>query len=267
MDFLGEFKVSALLGTLEQAAIEASADGGYDPARYTAEGKVWLVRRTRLERLRPVGGGDVLEIRTHVADFRRARSLRRYEVRRISGHAEGEPEATAVAGTDWVYCDTESGRPVSVPDEMKLALFGTTDTPSEERARRVAVPSEPAAGRRQVAVQPSQLDHMQHVNNAVWADFLEDAALECFAERGSSVPEMLERGGALRPISIDLEYLGDARFGHVLAVETWLDEGPDEQRAVVTQSISNAEGNRLLRARSTWGWRTRPAILGGIPGT
>lgn len=267
VDFLGEWKLSAHLGALEQTAVEASADGGYDPARYTAEGKVWLVRRTRLERTRPVGGGDSLAIETHVSDFRRARSLRRYEVRRTGGYGGGLESPVAIGSTDWVYCDVESGRPVSVPDEMKLALFGTTEAPVEGRAPRVVIPDEPAADQFSVEVRPSHLDHMQHVNNAIWADFLEDATIASFSRQGFALAEMLDRGGALRPVRIDLEYLGDARLPQTLTVHTWLDAPPrsPDRSVLVTQAVVGSAGERLLRAQTSWQWRRRPAVLGGIP--
>ena len=67
VDLLGEIKVAAVLGLLEQTAVEASWDCGFDPSWYTAQGRVWIIRRTRLERLLPVGGGDRLQVATHVA--------------------------------------------------------------------------------------------------------------------------------------------------------------------------------------------------------
>ncbi len=267
VDFLGELKVSSLLGTLEQAAVEASAAGGFDPERYTADGRVWLVRRTRLDRAVPVGGGDSLAISTHVADFRRARSLRRYEVRRTEGYEGRDETPAATASTDWVYCDVASGRPVSVPDEMKLALFGTTDTPTAERAPRVTPPDEAPADVFTTRVLPSHLDHMQHVNNAVWADFLEDAAFALFEKRGLGLGQMLEEGGALRMRRLDLEYLGDARLDQSLEVQTWLPDQPGTpgRNPTLVQTIGRADGQRLLRAESQWCWRERPAVLGGIP--
>src|ERR1700687_196751 len=112
VDFVGELKVAALLGLLEQAAVEASTEAGFDPAWYAREGRMWIIRRTRLERFRPVGGSDTLEVETHVADFRRARSLRRYHVRR-------DGVIVAEATTDWVFCDVTSGRPMRYSDAMK----------------------------------------------------------------------------------------------------------------------------------------------------
>jgi hypothetical protein len=110
---------------------------------------------------------------------------------------------------------------------------------------------------------------MAHVNNAAWADFLEDGALELFATAGFGLDRMLAAGGALRIRRLDLEYLDEARLGHELSVRSWLDAV--ERRADgapiaarVLQSIDEG-GRRLLRAASEWAWRGRSAILGGPP--
>src|SRR5512135_1920833 len=111
VDFLGELKVAALLGLLEQAAVEASSAAGFDAEWYARERRIWIIRRTRLERIVPVGGTDTIAVETAILDVRRARSLRRYQVRR-------GPELVARATTDWVYCNADTGRPVSVPQAV-----------------------------------------------------------------------------------------------------------------------------------------------------
>src|SRR5262245_54002970 len=132
VDLLGEVKMQALLGLLELAAVEASTDAGLDPAWYTAAQRFWLIRRTRVERMLPVGGGDLVEVETSVADWRRARSLRKYEVRLVEpGRGIRDPSelagvaagaVVAHATTDWVYCDMTSGRPVSIPEDVRRAF-------------------------------------------------------------------------------------------------------------------------------------------------
>jgi acyl-CoA thioester hydrolase len=162
VDFLGELKVPALLGLLEQAAVEASTAAGFDAARYTREGRIWIIRRTRLQRLVPVGGGDTVEVETRVADFRRARSLRRYTVRR---HSEVVAEAT----TDWVYCDLQTGRPVRVPEALQSAFMGGAATEALPRAESLPAGAPGVPAEFTLTVQPSHLDHVGHVNNAVYA--------------------------------------------------------------------------------------------------
>jgi acyl-CoA thioester hydrolase len=264
VDFLGELKVAALLGLLEQAAVEASTAAGYDAARYTREGRLWIIHRTQLQRLVPVGGTDTVTVETQVIDFRRVRSLRRYTIRR--------DEDTAVeALTDWVYCDMRTGRPMRIPQELQHAFAGLKGAPPHSRS--MALPD--SNGHRpvdfQVTVQPSHLDHIAHVNNAVYANYLEDGACALFAERGWPLRRMLEHGGALRLVSLDFEYCTDALLGDALTIRSWMDEewtctAEGTPKAVtVCQTITRGDGKDIMRARSTWAWRQKPAIIGGVP--
>ena len=284
VDLLGEVKVAALLGLLEQAAVEASWECGFDPGWYTAQRRVWIIRRTRLERALPLGGGDRVRIATHVLDWRRARSLRAYAVERLG--TDGAAVTAAHATTDWVYCDMTTGRPASVPEEMRRAFSGTEDV-TLPRARAIAEsgPGEPVV--LPLVVRPSLLDHVTHVNNAAYAAMLEDGAFELFAAHGWPVARMLECGGALRMTRIDLEYLDAAVAGDDLLVRSWIvpggdgacDDGataPPTALAIddatgaprglrLLQTIGRADGSRILRSASDWVWRRRPAVLGGVP--
>lgn len=100
-----------------QEAATSHADEVGCTAATRAAGATWVVRTHHIEYLRPAMTGDTIEVRTWVADFRRALSLRKYEfVRRADGTilARGE--------TDWVFVDLTSGRPRSVPQQIQ-ALF------------------------------------------------------------------------------------------------------------------------------------------------
>jgi len=263
VDFLGELKVPALLGLLEQSAVEASTAAGYDAARYTHEGRIWIIRRTQLERPIAVGGTDTLEVETAVADFRRARSLRRYDVRRGA-------DLVAQATTDWVYCDLSSGRPVRVPDELQRAFVGVDPGAPLARPERLRVDAAEDPVSFAVTIQPSHLDHVAHVNNAVYVSFLEDAAFTMFAQHGWPLPRMLDAGGALRIARLDVEYLNDAGAGDQLTVRSWLagllaDDAAVPPSAALLHAIGRVDGTELLRARTDWVWRRRPAVVGGVP--
>jgi acyl-CoA thioesterase FadM len=258
VDFLGEFEISRLLGALEAAAVEASARAGYGPAEYHRIGRVWIIRRTRLERLAPIGGGDRLVISTHVEDIRRARSLRRYEIGRVGGFGPVAPGPVARATTDWVHCDALSGKPVVISDELAAALCSGTPGPALPRAHPVPLPTAPATTETMVRIRPSDLDHMDHVNNARWADLLLDAAQEALPEAG------VEAGasGTLRPRSFDLEYLMPAGMEQNVSIFSWVD--PSETETVVTQIARDAGTQLLVRAQSRW-LRIHPPEFRGAP--
>jgi acyl-CoA thioester hydrolase len=284
VDLLGEVKVGALLGLLEQAAVEASWECGFDPGWYTARGRVWIIRRTRLERTVPLGGGDRVRVATHVLDWRRARSLRAYAIERIG--ADGAPVAAARATTDWVYCDMTTGRPASVPEDMRRAFSGVEHV-TLPRARAIPESGSGEPVVLSIVVRPSLLDHVTHVNNAAYAALLEDGAFELFAAHGWPLTRMLDGGGALRMARIDLEYLDDAVAGDDLLVRSWIapaDDAADAQRAAppaevlaeaaspgvprgvrLLQTIARRDGGRIMRSTSDWVWRRRPAVLGGVP--
>jgi len=262
VDFLGELKMAALLGLLEQAAVEASTALGFDAEWYMREGRIWIIHRTRVERHVPVGGGDTVEVETQIADFRRVRSLRRYCVRRGT-------TIVAQASTDWVYCDLATGRPTRIPESMQH-VFSNGEGPAllPRPPALAASPAEPAQ-EMALTVAPSHLDHVIHVNNAVYLNFLEDAALAVFATHGWPLSRMLAAGGALRLRCVDIEYLRDAQVDERLRVRSWLQDGNVAGEALSTagllHSIADADGLDVVRARTDWVWRRKPTVIGGVP--
>jgi acyl-CoA thioesterase FadM len=89
----GGFAVYARM--LEEAATRASSAAGYPPDWYAAHATAWVIRRLMIECATAVPCGVELEIATWVADFRRVRSRREYEVR-----LPGEPAAVLTAHAD-----------------------------------------------------------------------------------------------------------------------------------------------------------------------
>lgn len=291
VDLLGELTVAALLGLLEQTAVEASTAAGLDPGWYTRAGRMWIIRRTHLERFLPVGGGDTIAVATRVADWRRARSLREYEVRLQAagrgirpedkpvrqageaGRAGDDRPLVARATTDWVYCDIAAGRPVSIPEDVRRAFAADAPGDAHDRPRPIADQANGASVDMEVVVRPSHLDHVAHVNNANYAHFLEDGAFALFGANGLGSARMLAMGGALRLRSLDLEYLVDALDGDRLTVRSWpvgaIAVGAGSPHAAaeacLLQRIDRADGRALVHARSEWRWRRRSTILGGPP--
>jgi len=100
---------------IDVAIKHSRASGSYELMH--DHGGSWVVRSHFIEYLRPALLGDQIEASTWVASFSRVRSLRRYEfVRKSDGVvcAKGE--------TDWVFVNAKSGRPQSIPEEIKAAF-------------------------------------------------------------------------------------------------------------------------------------------------
>lgn len=109
VDANGHVNNVAWVQWMQDVAI-AHADATGCTAQVTALGATWVVREHHIEYLRPAYAGDRIRARTWVADFRRARSTRRYEFRRA------DDDTLLVRGaTDWVYVGAADGRPRSIP--------------------------------------------------------------------------------------------------------------------------------------------------------
>jgi len=80
-------------------------------------GASWVVRSHHIEYLRPAFADDRIQASTWVVSFSRVRSLRRYKFVRLS-----DGVVLAKGETDWVFVNAASGRPRSIPEEIKSAF-------------------------------------------------------------------------------------------------------------------------------------------------
>lgn len=90
----------------------------------------WVVRSHEVEYLLPAFAGDVIQLRTWVADVKRVRSTRRYEFVRA---ADGK---LLVRGeTDWVFVNAGSGKPAAIPAAIAEKLAGAAAEPRAMKER------------------------------------------------------------------------------------------------------------------------------------
>jgi acyl-CoA thioester hydrolase len=112
IDRNGHVSNVAYVQWMQDAAVRHfTAVGGVDAMR--TAGATWVVRSHRIEYRSPAFAGDRIQVLTWVVNFRRVRSLRRYEFVRTSDGvllAKGE--------TEWVFVDHATGRPRAIPEEI-----------------------------------------------------------------------------------------------------------------------------------------------------
>ena len=196
-----------------------------------------------------------LRITTWVADWRRVRSRRAYEFR-----LAGSDEPVARAFTDWVFLESASGRPASIPPEMMAAFVPEGRLkPARPRARFPAAPPPPSGTfhmRRQVAW--PDIDQAQHVNNAVHLEYLEDCEIHAFAAFGWPPSRMARAGFAFRAEHRLIDYLQPALLHEELEFSTWISD-LDHSGAVRHHAVTRVgDGELLVRACS----HMRPYQLG-----
>ncbi len=173
----------------------------------------------------PVLVGADLVGTTQVVGWRRVWARRRTEFRDDAGGL------VAWVHIDWVLLDAR-GAPTRIPQEFD-AVFGAPQ--AAFGLARVALDDPPAeAARMTLAVRPQELDPMDHVNNAVYADWLDEAIL---ATGGMAAVRAIPR-------LVRLDYARAAEAGTTVDAATW----PDASGSWSCR-IADASGADLLRAR------------------
>ena len=224
----GRLRTSGMLRYTQDLAARHSEALGYDRAWYAARGLTWLVRAAEIEVLRPIPYGVDLLGTTTVVGFRRVWSRRE-----SSFVLDGE--VVADVWIDWVLLD-KLGSPTRIPPEFEVFFASAGPTAGLQLARVTLEPAPKGAARRTIDVRPQELDPLDHVNNAVYADWFDEAVLA--ADPGA---RSLARAV---PRRVRLEYALAAEPGERLDTVTWQDEGGWSCRAVRA-----ADGTDVLRAR------------------
>jgi len=229
----GRLRTSNVLRYAQDLAWLHSAALGFGRDWYADHGLAWLVRAAELEVVAPVGVGTALRGSTEVVGFRRVWSRRRSEIRDETG------ALVAWVHIDWVLLDRR-GAPTRIPDSIGsvFGVPGGSATTAGLTLGRVELGEPPSgASRTTIVVRPQELDPMDHVNNAVYLDHLEDAVA---AAGGAEDLRTLPR-------TVRLEYLVPAAPGDLLVSRVWR-EGPGWAYHLATTG-----GVDVLRGRAAAG--------------
>lgn len=233
---------------MQETAFDASAAVGYDLARYRAEGHQWLIRETDITYLRPLVYGDTVIVKTWVADFRRVRSRRQYELRL---QASGELVATAV--TEWVYLNAATLRPATIPPEMVAAFRHAAVVAGERREPFPdAPPPPPGIFRMRRRVEWRDIDEAQHVNNANYLAYIEDCNAQVAVAHNWSLPRLLAAGLGIVARRYRIEYLEPAVMGDELEVTTFVAEVKRSSAVRFYEVIRVRDHKVLARAQVLW---------------
>lgn len=200
----GAIRTSVLLRFAADLASVHSERRGFDRAWYRERGLAWLVRGVDLELVGPIVHGDVIVGTTRAVAARKVLARRRTEFR----GPDGQPVAIVIV--DWALTSS-AGVPTRIPPVFDT-VFGLTPHGFEPIRVRPAPPTAIAGADRRV--RPQELDPMDHVNNAVYLDWAEEAirAIEPASTAIDAVPRRWR-----------LEYLGSAGPAATVRASAWPD--------------------------------------------
>jgi acyl-CoA thioesterase FadM len=159
-------RTAVFLAWIADIAWQHSTNLGFDREWYSGRGLTWLVRAVRLDVLRPVTAYSRVFAATQV------RGYRRIAARRLAEILDPDGELLARAEIDWVMTN-DKGVPTRIPDEMYG--FVPEGSPSFEMLKVELPETPPAAAAWRSRVARRDLDPLDHVNNSVYVDYLEEA--------------------------------------------------------------------------------------------
>ncbi len=220
----GLLRGSALLGYVQDAAWRHSEALGFPRSWYLGKGVAWLVRAVEARILGPIADGEIVTVTTRLTGYRKVMA------RRETGIVGPDGRPCAVVLIDWAMTD---GRvPVRIPAEFEHAPI---DGPGPFAPIRVDLPpTPPDATRLRFSPRLRELDPMNHANNGVYLDWLDEAV-------AAAGPDGIAATAAL-PRTYRLEYLRPAEPGAALVSAAWRADAGWSYR------LADGDGIDLLRA-------------------
>ncbi len=221
----GLIRTSVLLRYTQDLAGHHSTARGFDRAWYQEREITWLVRAAEIAVVARIPVDSELIGTTRVVGWRRVWARRRTEYVDTAG------TMVAWVHIDWVLLDRR-GAPTRIPPEFDAA-FGAP--PATFPLARVDLGEAPDDARRaDLIVRPQELDPMDHVNNAVYADWVDEAVI---AAGGAGSVRVVPR-------FLRLEYARAAEPGARVGSVVW----PDASGGWSCRMTDDADAD-LLRAR------------------
>ncbi|MEW5717212.1 MAG: thioesterase family protein [Chloroflexota bacterium] len=218
MDARGELPNSALFRLFQETAMRVTRDAGFGVEWFMERRTVWLVHQMTVEHLRAIRYPDELDVTTWISDAQKVRTHREYLARNAATN-----EIVARGRAYWVHLNGETFVPTRIPAEIitRFDPNGVRAVPRIE-PRAYPTPSAPIAHRARRRVQRYEADGMQHVNNAVYIDWLEEALADAIAAHPSTLRRSAQDARRLCVRRHDIEYARSALPGDEVEIVTRL---------------------------------------------
>ncbi len=174
----------------------------------------WVIRETEIRFIHPLRHNDEFGLTIWMIHWKRVRGTRCFELTR-----KENGEVIAQGTQHIVYMDAKTGRPLNLPEEAveRFRLENPRVFP-HERFPKVAPAENPFIMQRQV--EWMDLDSYEHVNNVIYVNYAEEAAVQDFSARGWGPANLTEAGLAVVTKRAHVQYLSIAEWGETLNIST-----------------------------------------------
>jgi len=208
--------------------IETASDwgeaGGFGAHDSQVLGIAWVVRENEFHFYHPLRHNDVFDFTIWMTDWKRVRGWRSFEMR-----LQDTGQLAAAGNQQLVSLDSQTLHPKTPPESI-MANYRIPDPPTFEST----FTSEIAGGvsrlpehstkvhRTLRTVEWRDIDHQGHVNNAVYASYVEQAVIQAVLNAGWTPERLQGESIALAARRIYLKYHSPAVWDDVLEIENCL---------------------------------------------
>ncbi len=206
----------------------------------------WVIKRTMMSFASPISLHTSLELKTFGIGFSRITAMRGYEARQAHSPQD---EPLASARTLWVYVNS-NGRPVRLPERTaEIWMPDGVRAPQPDQPFPIFPEHLPITTLAMVKF--SEIDLMQHLNNASVVEILDNAGWEALASSG-----ITPAGARFTIRHYDIEYGDSPRFGEHLEIRSWFEPFPTPGHEFTRFQHMTRGGKTMVRACSRWLWET-----------
>jgi YbgC/YbaW family acyl-CoA thioester hydrolase len=202
-----------------ETAWDWGATVGLSIAESDELGLAWVIREAELNLHRPLYPNDTFDLTIWLIDWRRVRGTRCFELRLKDGG-----ELVAQGRQEVVSIDNKTLRPVATPEYIIDKLRMENPRVFEHRKFPKFHTRPEAAFATQRIVEWRDLDTLEHVNNANYASYAEDAAVRALASVGWSPAHFKTNGFMVLNKRFQVQYQSPAAWEESLDVFTYLTE-------------------------------------------
>ena len=187
---------------------------GWDANYSQNPGVFWVIRETEIRFMRPLRHNDVFDLTIWMVNWQRVRGTRAFELKLKESN-----DVIAQGTQQVVYMNAKTGRPMNLSEEEveKFRLENPRAFPFE-RFPKIAAAENPQITQRQV--ESMDLDVYDHVNNVIYVNYAEEAAIQDFASRGWSPAKLTEANLAIAIGRVHIQYGSLAIWGETLNIST-----------------------------------------------
>jgi medium-chain acyl-[acyl-carrier-protein] hydrolase len=213
-DATGQVGPASFLRYLVETAYDWGEALGLGAESVETLGLFWLIRETEIHFLRPLHHNDVLDFTIWMVTWQRVRGKRCFELK-----LKDSGEVIAQGSQHIVCMDVRTQRPASPPEDI-INNFRLDDPRVFPFERFPKVPPSETAFVSQRVVEWQDLDALEHVNNAIYITYAEEAVALELASRGWTPVKLAEAHLVVATRCVHIQYLSPAVWGETLTIST-----------------------------------------------